>query len=247
VVIRAHQCGSPGALRPLGTVAIAPPDLPPPEMQSRRELRASPDDGAADGLRHRPPPAAAKAVQTYSDVLRCNQVTLKSQSGRNQRSSVSLTCAAARLLSLTDSSWAVSSGSWLLNRASRAAARAAAAACVFSSVSCSRRSFGEERGHQHWSSVVISALIREGHEWSSALVISGHQCAHQRRPSEKAITCACSCSTKRSELLWNSSSLTIFASFARYSLSLAILASSARYSASLALASSAAFSDSRRT
>ena len=121
-----------------------------------------------------------RRTQTYSDAIQSQssrnqaaikpqssrpQVAIKSQSSRNQWSSVSLTCAAARLLSLTDSSWAVSSGSWLLNRASRAAARAAAAACVFSSVSCSRRSCGEERGHQHWSSVVIS----------------GHQCAHQRR------------------------------------------------------------------
>ena len=95
---------------------------------------------------------------------------------------------------------------------------------------------------------LVQQALLWGGERPSALVISGHQCAHQRRPSEKAITCACCCSTKRSELLWNSSSLTIFASFARYSLSLAILASSARYSASLAfLASSAAFSDSRRT
>ena len=58
-----HQCGSPDALLPIGTVAAAPPDLPPVEMQSRRELRTSPDDGAADGLRHCPPPAAAEEAE----------------------------------------------------------------------------------------------------------------------------------------------------------------------------------------
>ena len=318
-VIRGHQCGSPGALRPLGTVADAPPDLPPAETQSRRELRASPDDGAADGPRHLPPPAAATAVHTYSDVLRCNQVAIKSpsgrnqvainsQSGRNQRSSMSLTCAAA----ISGHQWSsvvISGHQWpsaaisvphlrrrkaplthrqLVGRLVRQLALEGcfprrrtrrgggmrllerlvqqallwggdgavvstcmpAGGCVFSRVACSRRSCGRREAiissHQR-SSEVISVLIREGHQWSSALVISGHQCADQRRPSEKAITCACCCSSKRSVLLWNSSSLTICASFARYSLSLAILASSARYSASLAIrASSAAFSDSRR-
>ena len=58
-----------------------------------------------------------------------------------------------------------------------------AGGCVFSRVACSRGSCGEERGHHQWSSVVISVLIREGHQWSSGLVISGDQCAHQRRPS----------------------------------------------------------------
>jgi hypothetical protein len=87
VVISGHQCSSPDALLPIGTVAAAPPDLPPVEMQSRRELRTSPDDGAADGLRHCPPPAAAKAVHTYSDVLRCHPVAIQSQSSAIQSQS----------------------------------------------------------------------------------------------------------------------------------------------------------------